>query len=161
MNDIILNAFADELEKVARHPFLAIPSAGRMGRAALIGSALGLPTAAAGAALAGAGAYRAGAGGDFLRGQADDLGETSSMYDQGIDAINAAKARLQASGVPLDSPEMNQLRQLGGDAGRYAVQIRGAESGARRAAQAADVRRLFNSSPIAGYMSDDSGEVSG
>jgi len=41
MNRLALEAFADELEKNARHPFLAIPSARKAGRAAMVGLGLG------------------------------------------------------------------------------------------------------------------------
>ena len=50
MNHLVVNAFADELEKLARVGFLTRPSAGKMGRAALLGLGAGGAVAAAGTA---------------------------------------------------------------------------------------------------------------
>ena len=105
---IMARGFADEIEKVARVGFLTRPSAGKMGRAALLGLGLG------GAGLAGAGQY--------ALGQDPELQEylSPSGAPAGGDPIQEANLRGVLRGEARETPAVlrRQLRKIRESLGR-------------------------------------------
>ena len=114
MNHLVVNAFADELEKIARVGFLTRPSAGKMGRAALLGLGVG------GAGLTAAGVESTGRLTGEAQGRVDQaerqLSEMSGRATRERHALAALKEQaLAGAGVAGDETQgaMDRLRSQG------------------------------------------------